>query len=559
MAEISTRAGSPLCDCDTPDPCVHTVVLSDGKISKTYPVDPLPNLVVYDDGEGADVAITIKGKCHKPGCPQAKLQYPVNNIVKEEPLQNTSVNNKTVFYKPQTSDDVLEYWKKGSPFEYFADAVNPVELFQAPHEYKVITSGCHSCDMRGKINVYPSSAFYIDTGFSYEFDSGTRDVKERRDERIKKNKALHKGKALPQDRNQLRNGWTLFTDEFYISQQLKLDVNYKLMIAGKDYSQEFSAKVWQKRTTSKKLETVSKMKTLLTGMEKYIMPSPEDPGKTRAYPVASLSLQPLNAGLCYSYRCDDSTIGPSHFFGVTAAPFFGVKFKIDLIQVIAAYCKIDAIVSEMRKVMEQRSENDTFSAAVDCYLEISSDLHLKIGALHQQDKWSFYHDEGNKLEFGLTGHISAAIKTKVMIAQIALDAKAEFETKGRFELDDNDGKGLDLVVAHDGISAILELKAELAVDGDELEGAPQSNSPLSTGGEVTFIIAEKLETKKSPCRINLFGQPRMVAKPAIESGLIIPKHTVGSYPYVDGASLDTQQAAQSHTSASNYPVFKPGK
>ncbi|HHQ4308440.1 TPA: hypothetical protein ACSP7Y_004489 [Serratia fonticola] len=559
MAEISTRAGSPLCDCDTPDPCVHKVVLSDGQISKTYPIDPLPSLVVYDGGEGVDVEITIEGKCSKPACPQAKLQYPVNNIVNEKPLNNSQVNKEKVYYKPQTSGDELEYWQKITPFEYFANAVNPMDLFQAPHEYSVVTTGCYSCDIRGKIDVYPASAFYIETGFSYEYDSGSRSVKERRDEQIKNNKRMREGRTLPQDRNRLRNGWTLDTDAFYVSQEVKLDVSFKLEIAGKDYSKEISANVWKKRTTSRSLETISKMKTLLTGMEKYLMPSPENGGSTRAYPVASLTLLPLNAGLCYSYRCDDSTIGPSHFFGVTAAPFFGAKFKIDLIQVIAAYCKVDAIVSEMRKVMAKRSEDDTFSADVDCYLEISGDVHLKIGALHQQEKWNFYHDEGNKLEFGLVGHISAAIKTKVLIAEIALDAKAEIETKGRFELDDNDGKGLDLVAAHDGISAILMLKAELTIDGGILDSAPQPDEPLSIDHEKTFVIADKLETKQSACRVNLFGQSRMVAKPAIESGLSIPSHTVGAYPYKDGAVLDNQHSGQGNTTTSNYPIYKPGK
>ncbi|TQI79678.1 hypothetical protein FHU10_0223 [Serratia fonticola] len=562
MAEISTRAGSPLCDCDTPDSCVHKVVLSDGQISKTYPIDPLPSLVVYDGGKGVDVKITIEEKCSKSGCPQAKLQYPVNNVVEEKPLHNAQVNNEKLYYNPQTSSDKLEYWKKITPFEYFANAVNPMDLFQAPHEYLVVTTGCHSCDVRGKINVYPTTGFYIETGFSYEFSSGTRGVKERRDERIKDNKEMRQGKTLPQDRNQLRNGWTLYTDAFYVNRQVKLDVSFKLMIAGKDYSKEISTGLWKKRTTSKKLETISKMETLLTGMETYLMPSPDSMGKSRAYPVASLNVKPLNAGLCYSYRCDDSSIGPSHFFGVTASPFFGAKFKIDLIQVIAAYCKIDIIVSEMRKVLARRSEYDTFSADVDCYLEISGDVHLKIGALHQQEKWSFYYDEGNKLEFGLIGHISAAIRTKVMIAEIALDAKGEMETKGRFELDDNDGKGLDLVAAHDGISASLELKAEASIDKArpgkrKVKKDKVENSLFNM--KKNFIIAKKLETKQSACRVNLFGQSRMVAKPAIESGLTIPKHTVGAYPYHQGAYLDNSDAPTASTSVSNYPIYKAGK
>ncbi|WP_127960439.1 hypothetical protein [Serratia microhaemolytica] len=528
MSNLSLKAGSPLCDCDIPDPCVSEIRLKSGKVEKLYPIDPLPTLKVYDSGSGVEVEIEVTSKCHQPNCPDAQLNHSVDNRIQEKKLPAGQVHKETVYFKEE-GEDLLKHFLADTPWKQFADFANPLDLFRDAKQYQITTTGCHSTDLRGKIEVNPSVEFYIETGLSYSFDAGERSVKERRDEQIKKNK---QHPTLPKDRNKLRNGWTLHTDAFYITRQIQLDVSFKLDIYGKDYSKELASKVWRKHENRGTLDTLNKLDTLVSNTKKYLMPTPGKSSTVRAFPTTTWKIEATQLGLCYSYRDNDAQLGASHFIGFHASPLYQVSFRVDIIQLIAAYYKADAAISKIREVLARREEeNSPFSAEVDCYLEISTNAHLKIGALYQQEKWAFHPDEeSNKLELSVIGGVSLAIETNVMVADIALsasaNAEAKIETTGRFELDKHDD-GIDLVGTHDGIKALLQFKADFTVR------LKSRNIPLASKNfdeKKEFIIADKLEKEHSAFRISLMGKARPL--PAVKTEpLVMPLYDAPAYPY----------------------------
>ncbi|MGL4860628.1 MAG: hypothetical protein ACRC5A_13060 [Enterobacteriaceae bacterium] len=258
MSKVSTNAGSALCDCDTPNPCVHEVKLKSGKTEQIYPIVQKPALKVYDKGKGVDVTIKISSKCNKPSCPKSILEHTEDNNRIEKKLKNNTDNEEKVYFKkePLTDQDLLA--QLGSDiWQFFADYGNIIDLFKKPKEYRVITKGCHTEDEFGIIEVYPSTKFYVEAGLSYQIQWGKRKDKERRDEQISNRKdearkdaqirnTQEYEKALPKDKNKWRKGWTLHTDKFYFSQGLYLSGKCKLDVQGVDYSAKLNPKLWSK-------------------------------------------------------------------------------------------------------------------------------------------------------------------------------------------------------------------------------------------------------------------------------------------------------------------------
>ncbi|GAB7211997.1 hypothetical protein [Dickeya oryzae] len=210
-------------------------------------------------------------------------------------------------------------------------------------------------------------------------------------------------------------------------------------------------------------------------------------------------------GVSYAYQrmltVDDAT----HFIGLYAAPFLSMKMKIDLIQLLAAYCKVERIAAKCREYIAKGGN------AIECYLQLTTAVHLAIGAAYKQQDWTFSAGKENKLGFTLEGVVSVAFKTEVLFVEVALKASATLKTEAGFKLDQHDD-GIDLVGYHDGVVAEVALVADFKDSGGR-KSSNSSNNKYSYKSKT--VLGAPLKESESPMRVNLLGKERVLPKPKI--------------------------------------------
>ncbi|MEE3652494.1 MULTISPECIES: hypothetical protein [unclassified Brenneria] len=494
--KISLTAGSACAKCNNPDPCLHQITL-DAFDDKTHiwPVEQKINLKVLDDGTGCKGTITVEGKCDKPTCPQAALESENEKIA----INNGIADPVTLYYKKQSDKTNTDFQMK-SIWAHLNSLILPSDAINAPHRYQLVTQGCMGKAVYAQIDVYPTVELRAVIGFSYDLKGKERSWKERRNEQIAARKKMED--TQPKNGNKLRNGWTFQTDRFQITQEQALNIEYGLKICDTEYSSQF-AEVTRKVRTVKTLEQIGNVERFVANINKYLLPDPDKKGSTRQYRVFDYSVEPINMGISYAYQCLDGVDETTHFMGLYAAPFLSMKMKIDLIQLLAAYCKIERIAAKCREYIAKGGDS------IECYIQLTTALHLSIGAAYKQEVWTFSAGEDNKLGFTLEGVVSVAFKTEVLFVEVSLEASGSMKTKAGFKLDQHDD-GIDLVGYHDGIVADVAVVADAQWEKKK-GGAKDLNHQYQY--QSTTELAAPLKSDKSAMRINLFGKERVITKP----------------------------------------------
>ncbi|WP_240345645.1 hypothetical protein [Pectobacterium brasiliense] len=522
--KVSLAAGSACANCNNPDPCTYEITL-DAFDEKTHawPVEQNIHLKVLDDGTGSQGTIKIEGKCEKPTCPQATLESGNEKIA----LKNGTPNPITLYYK-KPADSEQDDPPVDPIWSYFNRIHLPSDAIAAPHRYQLITQGCTGKASYAQIDVYPEVELRAVIGFSYELMGKERTWKERRDEQIAARKKMEN--TQPKNGNKLRSGWTLQTDQFQITQEQKLNIEYGLKIGGTEYSAKFAEMTRNKVKTIKTLEQIGKVERFLSNINKYLLPEPDPEKKgTREYRLFDFSVEPINLGVSYAYQCKDRVDDTTHFMGLYAAPFLSMSMKIDLIQLLAAYCKVERIAAKCREYIAKGG------SSLECYIQLTAELHFSVGAAYKQAQWTFApEDDNNKLAFVLEGVVSQSFETKVLFLEIALKALGVLKTEAGMKLDPHDD-GIDLVGYHDGIKAEVALMADVKEDGSRKE---KNSSNRSYSYTSTTELAGPLKADESAMRINLFGKERVITKPEV-----IPAQpwAMGSNPKYNKAEKTSQE------------------
>ncbi|WP_264650692.1 hypothetical protein [Candidatus Symbiopectobacterium sp. NZEC151] len=522
--KISLAAGSACANCNNPDPCTYEITL-DAFDEKTHvwPVEKNIRLKVLDGGTGSQGTIKIEGKCEKPTCPQATLESGNEKIA----LKKGVPNPITLYYKKPADSEQADL-PVDPIWSYFNRIHLPSDAIATPHRYQLITQGCTGKASYAQIEVYPEVELRAVIGFSYELAGRERTWKERRDEQIAARKKMEN--TLPKNGNKLRSGWTLHTDQFQITQEQKLNVEYGLKIGGTEYSATFAELTRNKVKTVKTLEQIGKVERFLSNINQYLLPDPDPKKKgTREYRLFDFSVEPINLGVSYAYQCKDSVDDATHYMGLYAAPFLSMSMKIDLIQLLAAYCKIDRIAAKCREYIEKGG------SSLECYIKLTAELHFSVGAAYKQAQWTFTpEDDNNKLAFLLEGVISTAFETKVLFVEVALKALGVLKTEAGMKLDPH-AEGIDLVGYHDGI------KAEVALMAD-FKSSPDRGVKGDTDDEYSYKstteLAGPLDADQSAMRVNLFGKERVIEKPKV-----IPAEpwAMGSNPKYNAVEKPSQE------------------
>ncbi|KOY62171.1 hypothetical protein AM629_09655 [Photorhabdus heterorhabditis] len=508
----SPPAGAACMTCNNPDPCLCEISVTFDKKTQVWPKKPMINMNLVDDGKGQTGTIHIAEKCD-----HAKHQAVLLGGPKEKTLKFNTPEKVTLFYKEHLEDTDIENGLE-SVVSYLSNIANPTDMYKAPRYYKLVTEACTGRQKYVTIAVYPSVSFMISVGFGFDFSHGERPIKERRDEQRKARQAM--ANVKPKDGNKLRGGWTVHTDKFYLTRETALNVEYALTVQDMDYSNKF-AKANKVRKTRESLDAINRVEKLLGYTKKYLAPAPDSKGKgTHDYQLFDLKIDPINIGLAYAYNRTTSVDDSSHFVGFSAAPFMGMTAKLDLIQMGAAYCKIDKIAAKFRKAIERKNANDKNYLEIECCLILTCNLSFQLGAAYKSKQWTFDAGNKNALKLSLEGKINAAFKTKIMIMEVALNAKGAIKTAAGFKFDQHD-KGIDLVGYHDGITAEIEVTADTK---------KEENRKSIVKVKKKWVIADPLKASESPLRINLLGEEQLITRPETVPGAEIAPWEMGYNP-----------------------------
>lgn len=507
---ISVTAGSACVSCNNPDPCISQITIAGfDKHTHIWPEEKKIILNILDNGTGSTGTIKVEGKCSEPHCPKATLES--NN----ERLQVTpEIDNEFPLYYKKPSQQAEMQSPLDSVLRYLDQMILPSDAVDAPHSYKLITEGCTGKSSYVQLNVYPTLEVRVAAGFSYIVEGRERSWKERRDEQSEARKLMENTK--PKNGNKLRSGWTLATAQFEIAQSIPLNIKYGLKIAGVPMEASFTEST-TKIKKIKSLEHVNKIEQFMSNMQNNLLPDP-DSIKNRKYDIFEMRVQPINMELSYAYQRISSFDDATHFTGLYASPFMSLALKIDLISLIATYCKVDAVADKCRAYIESNGNK------LECYLQLTTAIHLSIGSAYKNGQWTFSAGAGNKLAFLLEGVVSLAFNTEVLFVEAALKIDGRLKTEAGFKLDQHKD-GIDLVGYHDGIRAELALMAEIKRGGKATNGGSSTKSKYSYKGG--WILAAPLKISESTVRINLFGKSRFIPKRQLAS---VSPWAMGSNP-----------------------------
>ena len=525
-SKISLPAGSACASCNNPDPCLSEITVDkfDGE-KHIWPTKKKIHLKLLDAGKGKEGTIAVKSKCSPPENLKAELKSENEVISIKKPI--------TLYYKSR-SDQANSEPFVDSIWSYLGSITSPTDLNNGPHEYRLFTECCTGQSSYVKIDVYPTVELQLQFDVMYSHKGEERPIKERRDEQIKARKKMEDVK--PKNSNKLRTGWTGKTDQFKLTKTCALEFEYSLDIAGMSMSAKMS-EATKKVQTIKKLEQLSKFEQIISNIENHLLPDPNAEG-SRKYRSFELSVDPAKLGIAYAFRRTESVDEGTHFSGLYASPFLSMKMKVDLIQLIAAYCKVDKIAAKCREYIEKGGDS------LECFIQLTTALHLSIGAAYSKDQWAFDAGDDNKLGFTLEGVVSLAFKAKVLFIEASLSASATLKTEAGFKLDQHDD-GIDLVGYHDGIVGEVALLADVKMEGDNEE----SSYELSSTDKVVF--AAPLEASESRMRINLCGKQRVLPKRKIS---VIQPWAMGSNP-ISGSSSQSDNGTGPWAMGSN-PKYK---
>ncbi|WP_319940073.1 hypothetical protein [Xenorhabdus littoralis] len=202
---------------------------------------------------------------------------------------------------------------------------------------------------------------------------------------------------------------------------------------------------------------------------------------------------------------------------IAAAPLIGLELRVDVLQILATYFKIEGAVSKLREAGQvyeekvKRGENGAFVGA-QLDLILAGELNVKFGwASDEKGDWSFKKD--GVLEAGISIKAETNIRGGVSYYAINgyVDATARANAKLLVALESKP-KNMDLVFYHDGIKASVDVSFAFGIGKKKsnTNGDLRPNTMTSTinlekkeGTEREWVFQKPLSKDKSPYRVSL--------------------------------------------------------
>ncbi|MEQ1966325.1 hypothetical protein ABLA30_04580, partial [Xenorhabdus nematophila] len=195
---------------------------------------------------------------------------------------------------------------------------------------------------------------------------------------------------------------------------------------------------------------------------------------------------------------------------ITATPLVGLELRADVIQIFAAYFKVNKVVAKIREKGEEleqevkQGKNGAFYG-VQLDLILSGDLSVMFG-WESDDKgdWSFKKDTMLETGFGIRAETNIRGGVRYYAVNGYFDASAQIAAKVLVALESTE-KSMELILYHDGIQASASIKygasIKLKKDDENQWEVPIEDEyePM----EKPWVFQDPLPKEKSTYRISL--------------------------------------------------------
>ncbi|MEQ1976295.1 hypothetical protein [Xenorhabdus sp. SGI240] len=528
----STKAGSAVCDCDNPDDCTHKIDVTLGDKTFSYEqLFPFPATLYYVVPKPEDKAdkpkIPIKLSAISKGCISHNPNCPIGNLSGENgmPVAQFSPNKPyagELVYSKKISDFSL---MENSPivilqrflsrdfgshieeerFYVRADECSGKPLIDKKYKLadKILTATIGNKAILGSdihLVLNEKQEFNVAIGASEEIEKLTDEQRRQQQKETNRNNGMrHKGSQ----------GWRRNTKPY--------EVRNSLTIEGKITAEKGT----ETRSWSKELEFEFKkgkkklgpIDTAIDSIGKFndLLAFGNDQDKFRVinldliYPLINISgsyelTHSDKYKLFYKYNAD-----------ITATPLVGLELRADVIQIFAAYFKVNKLVAKIREKGEEleqevkQGKNGAFYGA-QLDLILSGDLSVMFGwESDDKGEWSFKKDAVLETGFGIRAETNIRGGVRYYAINGYFDASAQIAAKVLVALESTE-KSMELVLYHDGIQASASVKYGVGIktkkSDDEIDNDGELNhedEPI----EKDWIFQDPLPKEKSTYRISL--------------------------------------------------------
>ncbi|MCL6350713.1 hypothetical protein [Pectobacterium polaris] len=532
---VSLTAGSPSCNCENPDTCIHAFSLKVKYWTFDYSQDDFATTVETIDktGEGVPVSLGLTGKgcvSHNPLCPHGII-YDSERRRAPKTFSSGLTNyvcdygeKADIFSTHDAIDFLREYvFAKGIkallPKEIYTLRVGQCNDEPFISESLVFLNGVSQIfslpsrdALRTKIIIYPAFSWDVSVAI------GTAQKVEEFNKRQRKEKRREENAANGKPQHGSR-GWRRIP-KYEISNALEMggDFTYTLgnnpehnysVSMEKDFKRKAKTLTWLNKSVkaidfiSNSLSTAKGENDKITLLETEII-----------YPTLEINAK--------GELKEDSVSGDIYMereLSLGLAPLIGIKMTLDLLQAFAAWYRADVLLAAIREglMSQEQAYQEGRNAAffgMKFWLVAEGDLNFTLAFKSDaKNEWEWQKDESAEATLTLTTEANVRAGVRFYIAEGALEIGGKAVAKGCLGLHAPTKDTLDLVFYHEGITAKIYVNYTVGMSSDSErtnggteepgERSKKKDIKKSNNAEKEWVIHEKLEKSDSEYRFNL--------------------------------------------------------
>ncbi|OWO84097.1 hypothetical protein B5C26_03430 [Photorhabdus luminescens] len=528
---LSVNMRSAVCDCKTPDLCIHKLVLKVGKRVFHYnQIEPIGDIWVVDEAEGIPVSVSLVGKqciTENAHCPKAIFYSPDNPAFQFYELSKNPIKGPGVDYEISFSRHNLPVDPIASdPLGFIASWLfQKGDLNCLPHtDYILTLTQCYGQPfaqrsfllpddkvkmlmlgrvdaLSTKIHVLPQYEWTLDITIGAEQEVRERSAEERKAEALEERQKNNPNAKKP------GQNWHKHTAGYELTNTLTVEGSFAYTLG--PYSHTFTRELEKEfKEKRKKLGLVNKGLQAVETLQKLF--SSEGSQEIK---LLEVEIQTPEIKLSGGSKLVNATHGDAAYFehavSVALEPLIGIKLRLDLIEAFATEFGVEKLIALIREqglkgkaAVEEGRNGAYLGAQLDMILEGALNLSFKY-ASNEEHKMEFQLGDMVRGTLAIKAETNIQAGFKYYLVEGYFNAEADIEAEGCFELDKQD-KELSLVFFHHGIVAsyYVEYGAGIAPPKSNRDSAKQKDGK-DNKKQKKWEIYPKLPKEKSTYKLRL--------------------------------------------------------
>ncbi|PWD57690.1 hypothetical protein [Pectobacterium parmentieri] len=534
---VSLTAGSPSCNCENPDTCIHSFSLKVKYWTFDYTQDDFITTVETIDktGEGVPISLGLTGKgcvSHNPLCPHGIIYDSERR--RSPKVFSSGLTNYVCDYGKEKSGifsthDAIDFLRE-YVFSKGIKALLPKEIYTLRvgqcNDEPFVSESLHFLNdvsqvfslpsrdaLRSEIVIYPAFSWNIDVAI------GTDEKVTEFTERQKRKQAREQNIANGNPQRGAR-GWTR-QPNYEISRSLDIGGTFSYTLGSgepekkyessmkKDFKKKGNTLSWLNKSV-KAIDFISKALSTTEGENDKIKLLETD----ITYPAVEISAkgelkEESQSGAVYIER----------ELSLRLAPLIGITMTLDLLQAFAAWYRADVLLAAVREKLmsqEQAYQEGRNAAFFGTKFWLVAEGDLNFSLVFKSDaknEWEWQKDESAEATLTLTTEANVRAGVRFYIAEGALEIGGKAVAKGCLGLYAPTKDQLDLVFYHEGITAKVYVNYTVGMSSDSKISNSNADGPgrksksqdvkKNNNSEKEWVIHEKLEKFDSKYRFNL--------------------------------------------------------